>query len=636
MSRRGVSIAVRAASWLPLLFCGLRVMAQTSGLPAPVAGDCVANGTAVTCTKSNGVALGALATQSAVTMGQVPAGITAFVPAVTPVPVDSGGLEYPMLEGSGTMLTDVSGNGNNGALAGGANAPAWLPYGGLSFNDAVGDGGNATAKYATTPLKAWASLEAYVCMPTMGQTTGTGGPSSPGAQYATLWGPNSGTGVSALFASGLGYTQNGTSAYPTTYNVSGSFGSASLLPYGNCHTYTFTLAGDQDHAYVDGVEIFYSATGRTGGAAGTSTGYVLGELSTTAANTIFHGSIRYLKVWGTTVLTAAQVQSDAMYVQGRIAARVTTPGFPVIGGVTASGGWTDSYPRLICAGDSLTAGAAGGGAAWCNTLTLLNAYAAEDWGISGAYMVDIERSAEMRWLPRLNGNSVAVLGGGSNDATAGQSAGTVWQAMRSAIHKAQPLSKQVYFWTVPSRTGVDAARDAVNAVYRANAAGSGGVLIDIAAIPQLGADGANANTACFASDRVHLSGPASGAGSCLGTLTGYGVLAKYVSNAINEAEGSNQASPDVTSSNAYVEGAANRYVVQTPTAAATHQMFDCLALTGHTRTLVNGSGSFPIQVSGASGQPMVGNTTVAPGSAATFTVQLQSAAAGGCFWLRTQ
>lgn len=109
-----------------------------------------------------------------------------------------------------------------------------------------------------------------------------------------------------------------------------------------------------------------------------------------------------------------------------------------------------------------------------------------------------------------------------------------------------------------------------------------------------------------------------------------------MANAINEADGSTAANPDVTSANAYVEAAANRYVVQTPTAAATHQIFDCLALTGHTRTVVNGSTTNAITVTGMAGQTIQGSATVAPSTAAVFTAQLVSATAGGCLWLRTQ
>ena len=529
MSKRSggrFGVVRRAAWWLPVLFCTMRALAQTAGLAAPV-----------------------LASGSGVNLAQMPAEVARFVPAVTPVAVDAGGAEYPLLDGAGSVVTDISGNGNNATLATGANAPGWLPWGGLSFNDASGNASAVSPKYVFTPVTAWASLEAQVCMPTMGTTTGTGGPSNPSAQYPTLWGPNSGSGVSALFANANGWTQYGSSAYPTLYNVTGTFGSTSLLPYGNCHVYTWTLAADQDHFYVDGVEGFYSSAGHSAGAATSTAGYVIGALGTSAPNTPLHGQLRYLKVWRSTVLTAAQAQSDAAYVQGRVNARVTTPLFPLVGNGTLNGGWTDSYPRVVCAGDSLTAGAAGGGASWCDSMALNNSYASENWGISGAHVVDVDRSAEMRWLPRLNANSVVVIGGGSNDASLGMSAASTWQAMRSAIAKARPAAKTVFYWTVPSRDGTDSARDAVNAMYRAGAAGTGAVLIDIAAVPQLGADGASTNTACFNSDRTHLTGPPNAAGTCAGGLTGYGLLAKYVANAINEADGSTAANPDVTSAN---------------------------------------------------------------------------------------
>ena len=42
--------------------------------------------------------------------------------------------EYRMTDGSGTVMTDSSGNGNNGTLAAGANAPTWISPSGLQFS----------------------------------------------------------------------------------------------------------------------------------------------------------------------------------------------------------------------------------------------------------------------------------------------------------------------------------------------------------------------------------------------------------------------------------------------------------------------------------------------------------------------
>jgi hypothetical protein len=184
-----------------------------------------------------------------------------------------------------------------------------------------------------------------------------------------------------------------------------------------------------------------------------------------------------------------------------------------------------------------------------------------------------------------------------------------------------------------SHGGGDAMKNAQNALIRTGCPIIGCDYVnDVAEVPAIGANGASATTACF-QDGVHLTGP--GAGTCAtisGTaLSGYGIIAALASNAINTLDGSRKTAPDVSASNAFVETYANNYVIQTPTAAATHQLVDLSGQTSQ-RVIVNGSSTFPITVTTSSSQTILGTAVIPPNGTGYFVPTLTSAATGGGYW----
>jgi hypothetical protein len=98
--------------------------------------------------------------------------------------------------------------------------------------------------------------------------------------------------------------------------------------------------------------------------------------------------------------------------------------------------------------------------------------------------------------------------------------------------------------TMISRRSSDPAKNLLNALIIQNwRATTSAAINDIAEMPALGADGANAGTGCFFGDYTHLTGP--GTGTCYNGLSGYSVVAKTVTDTINYIDGGTLANPQV-------------------------------------------------------------------------------------------
>jgi hypothetical protein len=168
----------------------------------------------------------------------------------------------------------------------------------------------------------------------------------------------------------------------------------------------------------------------------------------------------------------------------------------------------------------------------------------------------------------------------------------------------------------------------LNALIRAGWKQAGfAALLDLAELPAF-ASGAYSNLTYYQADGVHPNG-----GTTCTTADGGGTLCFYTSKLINTLDGSSAANPDTTASNAFVATDANNYVVQTPTAAATYQLVSCAAITGQTKTIVNGSSNFAITVSPTSPDTIVGASSVPAGGAITYTAAVSSPTAAGCYWI---
>ena len=650
--RRVLRAVIRAACGLPFVLGALCVeelcaQAQSSGLVPPMSGDCaVVSGTGtITCTKTNGAGFAPSATVDATNAANLLSGTVAAarlgnVPnLLNPVTVPAGGGEYTFTDGAGTTVGDSSGNGNNLSLCGGANAPTWYAYG-LAFLDTgqPGPGFNCVM----TPFNTFGTVYFATTTPTQLTTTGVSGSYGlPASNGGILMGyTTSGNGGMNI------QTQPSVNAFqPGTYSSAG--GTNTTDAYAGLHVYSFsagTAGGSLDRWMVDGQEPNYSTQVASAAAIPIGGGGVY-ELGTAQNNSgyFWRGVMTYMIVYPGQH-TASQQLAVTRYIQARLAARASMPVTPVRSRLRT--------PQLIAAGDSLTA-TQSGTAQWTTALSTSNAYTVTNNGIAGITAFDVCKLADQQWAKFIvPGRTVVHFWLGTNDfAVANRSAADIWTSLTSCGLKAKQYGARTIAATMIDRGGSSntmiANKNALNSIIRSNWKTSGAfdALNDFAEVAALGADSASANATgsggCFAADLVHLAGP--GAGTCTtlyvngsaSALSGYGAVAQLVSNAVNTLDGSTLTNPDVSASNAFVASFGNNFVLQTPTAAATHKLVDCQGQAS-ARTVVNGSPSFAIAVSGVNSLAINGNATIAPQSAATFVPVLLSASAAGCSWLRVQ
>lgn len=567
--------------------------------------------------------------QSSLTSGNV---LSAY--ATNPV---TAGLvaEYPMTEGSGTVVHDISGNGNTANFASGGNAPAWGTYG-VQFSSPSSFG--ITATWVQTPVKTWETALVYACVGLPLGTTGTSTGGLPVANFPSLLGTPANTdGVSLINSNGNSLTNAYTGAIMpslfTPYNTTIPTFTKGPVPQ-PCGVVAVALSSS-DHLYFNGQELPYGAQGASASRVTTSTtGYEIGDHNDSTGEA-WKGTISYA-VFYSGVLTAAQIAQETQFIRYQVESR---PGFPLP--VARA---HNNAAIVVGSGDSLTAGY-NGNALWFSStyISTTNTYTFSNQGVGGqlaATNLGVSALREGTVLTDASGRNVCHIWEGTNDVANGWStAATALSIQAHAKLMRQQGCDRVIVATMISRTGQDSNKDGLNAYLRQQWHGFADALDDLAAVPNIGADGAYANTAspaCFNSDNIHLTGP-SGTGTCMGSLTGYAFVGKQVGRLINMLDGTTLDDPTVTTSNAYSEADADNFLLQTPTAAATNTLPDCLGFTGIKRRITNGSGSYAITVSGSGNTTTItGSNTVAANAGAEFTCMLTSATSGGNYWLRTQ
>ncbi len=554
-----------------------------------------------------------------------------------PLTVPAGGGEYPMLDGMGTTVADISGNGNTLTFAAGTNSPEWLTYGVDMHNTGLV---YFPAHYITTPFSNFGTVYIASCTPVLVTSTGTASGGTPAVYSPTVMGSSSATtGVYMQSIGRTGSTFN--SVQPTIVAASTGALSTSLTDaYGGCHVYGYSmgvLGTSTDHITVDGQEpANYNSQGASSANTAITGGtYNLGWGGTSGTGRDWRGVMTYLVVYpyGTTH-TVAQMATETNYIQSQLNNRGTYPIYPTYSNSRSA--------QLLLVGDSLTAGYEGS-AVWSLSLSTTNTYVTTDLGIGGMTSMDMCKQFEQRVAPYIvKGQTTIQLWGGTNDLAFGGTAAGIWTSLTSCVSKAHAAGARIIVATMIDRAGLDTPHDSLDAIIRKGwmTAGFDG-LNDLAEAPGLGADAANTNTACFNADRVHLT-PASGpllTGTCgyIGNTqySGYGLVATMTSNAINTIDGSSQVAPDTSSSNAFVSTYANNYVIQTPTAAATYTLVDCQGQSS-ARTVVNSSASYTITISAVNSQAIAGSLSITPGSVARFIPILAGDTTGGCSWLRVQ
>lgn len=485
-------------------------------------------------------------------------------PVASTLLVPSAMVEYQFPGGTGATAIDLSGNGNTGTFA--AAAPAWAASG-LQFAAGQGVALPAAVNSARTFL-----FGVYV-NPLMAN----GNASVVANQYPALLTSSGGaTGLNLLYVRSKGtgdFQSYGQTYAPTIFaNNSHITQSPQLVAGPNVIAYTLgTGGGDLDHVYINGIEVPYEVQGASAGLQ-TSGNFVLGS---SAAGPWTSSGLNGVMVSFDAVaaeLTPAQI-ADA---SGAVASLMLRHGLnpKVTLAQTAT-------PTLTGIGDSITYGYPST-TPWLNSLTLTNqpAWAINNEGITGIQIQAIAGSAPYRDANFCRGASLnisTVLGGTNDIANGGATPEMAFAYLTSIVRTQKEAGCRVFVGTMLSRNGLDAQKDAYDAliITRIKQLGADG-LIDFAANPALGADNAYSGSAFV--DGVHP------------TPAYYAIMGKIASNALNYYFGSTAASPSTTSASAYTMLSGDRYLAITSASAGTALTApDCTGPSGEAYTIENQS-----------------------------------------------
>jgi len=170
-----------------------------------------------------------------------------------------------------------------------------------------------------------------------------------------------------------------------------------------------------------------------------------------------------------------------------------------------------SPPTVVYVGDSLTFGY--GGTYPYNHYIALPAcngipFASYNIGINAETLQTMKSIAPSNLNSLFAHNApvnIAVIWGGTNDIANGVSAAQAFFYLQTFAKDERALGFRIIVATMISRVGLDSQKDAYNALIRENWPNFADGLADLAANPNLGADGAYSNRTYFQSDRIHLT-----------------------------------------------------------------------------------------------------------------------------------
>ncbi|MBB5327307.1 SGNH/GDSL hydrolase family protein [Tunturiibacter gelidoferens] len=500
-------------------------------------------------------------------------------------PIAGATADYNFLEGKGSVLTDNTGNGNNGTLGSGASAPVWV-NGGLSFSLPENVSLPATLNNTRTFYLAF-----YL------NPLPTSAAQFVPQSFPMLMGSSLGNaGVNIITSSSQ--DQGTLPAFAPGTVANGNYSSMSSLFISGFNILTVTLgngtSGDVDHFYINGVEIPYSFQGASFGAQA-SGNFLLGAPNTGFFSGSGFNGIFYRAVFSATEDSAATVQGNYQKILNDINSRsVPVTPVPVV----------QVNPQLYAVGDSITFGfgtADPATQAWPFNLALTNqpSYQVVDMGLTGVSFGAIAGSEPNRvgtLCSTINGPSIAIGFSGTNDFASSAAPETVFGRLSSWVQTVKKAGCRAFVGTMISRTGLDSPKDSYDALMLQNAQriGADGV-IDFAANPLLGADGANTNATFFQGDHTHP------------TAAGQLLLASAASNALNYYFGSTAANPHVVTAATYAMTAGDGYVTSNPSANQTLTLPDCTGQSGAAYTVTNLQSAFTVGVvSGSSSQVING------------------------------
>ncbi|MBS1822549.1 MAG: SGNH/GDSL hydrolase family protein [Acidobacteria bacterium] len=517
--------------------------------------------------------------------------------------------DYNFMQGSGSVLTDKSGNGNNGTLGTGSNAPAWSSLG-LSFQPGQGVALPAALNGTQTFLFAVYNQ-----------------PLSAGTQtsnnYPVLVTSSLGNSGANLVLTSMGSSVNNLNSTPTIGVFTNSVTSMCNTSAAGFHVIAYQLGvpgTSVDREFVDGVECAYTAQNATG-LVQTSGNFTLGSSgSGPFASSGLLGTM-YRAVFYPGMLDAATVTQVSKLIEAEVKSR---------GVQTSPARSFAATPVIHFIGDSITAGQ-GASTPYPTLVSPANypPFAAVNWGIGWTTTLALAGSEPWRVAPRcetLSGPAVATVFAGTNDFASGVSTGG-YSTVTSLAHEVQILKSagcRVFVVTMLSRTGLDASKDTYNAqiLNMAKSFGADGI-IDTAADPLIGADGAYSNTTYFQGDGTHP------------TNAGHARIANAFNNALSYYFGYKPANPNVVTANTYQMAPGDGAVTAAPTANAAYTLPDCTGPSGETYTISNPQSVFTLTIAGQANQPINGLATPVT-IPANATVTLRDVAnpknVSGCHW----
>lgn len=540
----------------------------------------------------------------------------------TPTPVSGALADYDFLQGSGTTLTDISGSGNTATLGTGALAPTWTSTG-LSF---------LPTNNVTLPTALNASRTFYFAvylnpLPTSQASFVTN------YAYPLLLASSLGSaGLNIVTTYSGDQTQQSQFAVSTVANSNFRTETNSAISGFNVIAMTFGTgsSGDVDHVYLNGVEVesYLNQTYSVGFQ--TSGNLYLGTSATDIFTTSGFYGMFYRAVFKTTEDSASVVASNSLAILKEIQNRpvVTSPQLVNAG-----------VPLLTAAGDSITYGLGLGNPAtqaWPANLVLTNqpAYTIQDYGLIGVGIGAMAGSEANRIAPSClssAGPSVVIGFAGTNDLTLSQGLTATptgaFSHLQAWIQTLKSAGCRVFVGTMLSRTGgIDTKKDAYDSLILSGwkTSGADGV-VDFAANPLMGADGAYTNTTYFQSDGTHP------------TAAGQLLLAAAASNTLNYYFGYNSANPHIVTAT-YTMLAGDGYVTANPTANAVLTLPDCTGPSGATYTVSNIQSAFTVGVvTGSSAQLINGLATatavsIPSNSSVVFRDVPNAKTVSGCHW----
>jgi trimeric autotransporter adhesin len=540
----------------------------------------------------------------------------------TPLPGASA--DYNFLEGSGTVVTDITGNGNNGTLGSGSLAPTWNSSG-LSF----------TGQQQVILPASLNSSNTFV----FGVYLQPLNTVQPADSFPMLLGSSvSGSGLNLLYdaATDAGtLDQNTYVLAPTIYGSgAGVFTNTKNLVSG-FHVLTYVLGSSsnnqRDAIYIDGSRATIGAFNFFSSGLQTSGNLILGSSNVGIFGTSgLNGTMYRFAAFPGANMTDDQI----LQISRQITQEIANRGVPVKPVPTQL-----ATPLLQCLGDSITAGL-GVSSPYCSLLSLNNQpnYSITNWGISGIRVQAMDASEKNRAAPLCEsdqGPSAAIVFAGTNDfLDPARTAASVMANLGGEIQTMKMAGCRVFVGTMISRTGndgagatYDSAKDAYDALILSTAKSYGAdAIVDFAANPLLGADGATSNTTIFQGDGIHPN------------QAGQQLLANAASNALNYYFGFNQMNPHVVTATTYTMQAGDGYITASPTVNQTLTLPDCTGQSGAVYTVVNLQSAFTVGVAAGSSSQLINGLAagtvvpVPPNGSLTLRDVPNPKTVSGCHW----